>query len=447
MTYQGRAATPPKLYQVWEALADRLRTNLGALPGYTDASQVYRSGRDPYTGKAGEQWWRVQLQPIIRAWPTPEQPGRTSVTPFYVRAEVSVPDGLDAEPMLENLQAEAFAALHGHRPGTLASSEGTDAATVRLPIVRDDPPDPVALWDADAELWYSMARYIVTVETPDLSSAFVPRVWEPVTGLTATVVGADVELSWDAHVDASDYRVYQDGAALALSGGATSYTAVGAAAEAHAYEVAAVNEAGGTGPTSLAALAGGATPATLVTDDFDRADGALGAPWTNAFGEIAVRSNRAEVIAVNSAGSWPSNGAGAYVDAGAPDFAIEFDYIPNSNGPYGFVFGRYVDDTHFVHAYPSGFGAVRMWVKDGSSHTQMAYAVLGEPFAAGVPALIRAEFVGPTVRILKDGKAIIAGTFSNAVMEAATTVGLFYSNTSLSASAVAKWDNVVVEEM
>lgn len=171
--YQGTPATPPILRPVWDAALARLRTYLAAsYETLTDSGQVYRAGTDPWNGPQDEQWWRVALVPIVRAWPVDDQPGRALVTPFGVRSEVHVPDeDWDPMRMLEVTQREVFMALHGWKPaaGDLTDGAGGQLAYVRNPTVRSALPDPTPIRDDDRGVWTSMGEYTIVVESPDLA--------------------------------------------------------------------------------------------------------------------------------------------------------------------------------------------------------------------------------------------------------------------------------------
>lgn len=167
MTYFGVPATPPRLYRVWEAMMSRLRAEMGP----DVAGQVYRAGTDPWNGAQDAQWWRLAIVPNTTAWAVPEQVGRGKVTRFNLRAEVHLPsDNWDPLPMLEDVQGDAFLALHGWKPAAadLESNQGTVTSTVRLPIRRNVAPEPIPLWDEDRDLWFTASEWAVIVETPEL---------------------------------------------------------------------------------------------------------------------------------------------------------------------------------------------------------------------------------------------------------------------------------------
>lgn len=155
MVYLGQAPSPPRFWGLWEAFKERLRTQLGP----ADPAAVYRYGEtDIWEGAQENQWWRVAIVPVTTAFPTQELAGRFISIPFLIRTEVHMPTSAPAHPKLEDLQADAFAALHGWKP------EGLNFAKVQRRIWRESPPQAMPLWDDERDLWYLSAQYRVVVE-------------------------------------------------------------------------------------------------------------------------------------------------------------------------------------------------------------------------------------------------------------------------------------------
>lgn len=155
MSYYGAAPTPPRAWELWGAMPARLdtarmQTILGG-PG-----RIYVQGQPtPALGGKDQAWGRIVVVPVRRAYGEPtEQPGRSRIVPFLIRAEVHSPGGLYNPALaLEAAHAEAFARLHGWTPGAFRFGAAT------RPLWRETPPQALPLWDDASGLYYLSAEY------------------------------------------------------------------------------------------------------------------------------------------------------------------------------------------------------------------------------------------------------------------------------------------------
>lgn len=173
-TWQGPAATPPRLSWFWDAVRTQLDDvsieaqtkpskyieGTGTAP-YRDVELVWR--RLP-RGDDDKQWARVVIVPVTTPFGLQDQPGRDQVVAFLVRVDSKIPANTLADPfpVLEILQRWAFQRLHGWRPAT--SLEG---AHVRLNVWRETPPQVMPLWDPETNVYYTSSEFRALVESPD----------------------------------------------------------------------------------------------------------------------------------------------------------------------------------------------------------------------------------------------------------------------------------------
>lgn len=136
-------------------------------------------------------------------------------------------------------------------------------------------------------------------------------------GLTATAGDTQVSLSWTAVTNPGDlagYRIFRGGTQIVASQVGTTYTDTGRTnGTLYSYTVASVDTTGNVSAQSTAASATPAPAVAVVSDTFDRANGALGVADT---GQTWEQFNGTTVIASNKA-VW-SNGtpAIAYINSG-----------------------------------------------------------------------------------------------------------------------------------
>lgn len=153
MTYLSPSPTPPRLWEVWDALKARLSTTrMAELLG--GAGRVYTAVEEyPDRESPRAPWGRVVIVPVTRPGGQ-ELGGRERLPEFLVRAEVASPGGgYNPARMLEAVHDEAFGRLEGWRP------EGLTLASVQFPVYRHRAPQAMPLWDEDRGLWILSAAY------------------------------------------------------------------------------------------------------------------------------------------------------------------------------------------------------------------------------------------------------------------------------------------------
>jgi hypothetical protein len=161
---------PPRLWPLWEAVAERLR------------SEEMERLLEPYQGRVfgahedesemvrlSAPWARVVILPVSQGFDPPDQVGADREVPWLVRADLLAPTdrpGFDPLRILEALQAEAWRRLRGWLPGAL------DHVEVHLPVWRATAPQALALWDERAGTHFLSAEYRALAEplTPEPES-------------------------------------------------------------------------------------------------------------------------------------------------------------------------------------------------------------------------------------------------------------------------------------
>ena len=200
---------------------------------------------------------------------------------------------------------------------------------------------------ADGVYLYELSSVSDYGESADRASVIVTvnsSAPESPTGLTASVNGDSVELSWDAVADATGYNVYRDGSLLeALS--SNSFSDSGVADGTYLYEVSALNDYGEgakasvsasvnnappDAPTNLNAIVNGDSVSlswTAVADatsyNLYRDGGLIASPSTNSFndGGLADGTYLYEVLAVDDAGESTSKASVSATVNNAPPAA------------------------------------------------------------------------------------------------------------------------------
>lgn len=155
--YFGIAPTPPRVWELWNALPARLDTaTMQTILGGSGRVNIATDEMEQ-EGAESTVWGRAVVVPVSRFFGEPEEePGRRRLTPFLIRTEVHVPRGLAYEPAitLEAAQNEAFARLHGWAP------TGFTHLRVVGQIWRHTVPQSLPLWDQSAGgLWFLSAEY------------------------------------------------------------------------------------------------------------------------------------------------------------------------------------------------------------------------------------------------------------------------------------------------
>lgn len=162
---------PPRLFEVWEAVRDRLRASVDLekilspdqtavttdrviLAGTPDAQKDRPAGASD-----ASPWGMLWIVPITTLWNTEEPVGRDVVAPFLVRVDFHVPkqSTFPLQRRMEAAHEEAFRVLHGWRPS------GLEFAEVHGLISRSIRPEPMPLWDEQRGLWYLSATYTAPV--------------------------------------------------------------------------------------------------------------------------------------------------------------------------------------------------------------------------------------------------------------------------------------------
>lgn len=164
---------------------------------------------------------------------------------------------------------------------------------------------------------------------------------------------------------------------------------------------------------------GGGGGGTLVSDDFNRANGALGtAPtgqaWT-AGSEWSVASNQAYFHSIVAGGSYGL----ATVNAGQADVTVIADLILTAAGGDSGLAIRYADDNNFVFVDVSGSDGSgwqsKVFERIGGSFTGMTSLVSLTGASSAAPVKIKAVASGSTITVSYDtgsGYQLI-GTFTN----------------------------------
>lgn len=157
--------------------------------------------------------------------------------------------------------------------------------------------------------------------------------------------------------------------------------------------------------------------ATLVTDDFNRANGALGANWTlitNAPAAFTIVSNQALTSSQNTKGH-----GNAYTGAGwtgGPNQWAELKIIANPSGNDGGPVARAL--TSAVTYYVCCINNADAVALGGSQHFELfqvvagVFTLIGSTVSVVVNAndVIRVEVQGTTIRGLLNGVQLTSGT-------------------------------------
>ena len=211
---------------------------------------------------------------------------------------------------------------------------------------------------ADGVYLYELSSVSDYGESADRASVIVTvnsSAPESPTGLTASVNGDSVELSWDAVADATGYNVYRDGSLLeALS--SNSFSDSGVADGTYLYEVSALNDYGEGAKASVSASVNNAPPdaptnlnaivngdsvslswdavADATSYNLYRDGGLIASPSTNSFndGGLADGTYLYEVSAVDDAGESTSKASvSASVNNAPPDAPTNLNAIVNGD--------------------------------------------------------------------------------------------------------------------
>lgn len=175
-----------------------------------------------------------------------------------------------------------------------------------------------------------------------------------------------------------------------------------------------------------------AGPTVIVSDSFDRANGAIGTAdtaqvWTEAVGTFTVASNQATT----------ATGDGLAVVEGAADGTLEVSGLAGTSPgtPVSSLVFRYSDTNNFWYVYDyHGSGSIALRKKQGGSDTEFASA--GRTGSGGWHDY-KAVLSGTSIQIYLDGTLKISTTSS--FNQTATKVGL---RSSAGASAGSTWDDL-----
>lgn len=198
---------------------------------------------------------------------------------------------------------------------------------------------------------------------------------------------------------------------------------------------------GGTNGGNLAVtdmIVSGATyyPAALASDDFTRADGAIGslnaydggpiAAWTDRLGTAVVSSNAAGWSALTSSEALTT------VDSGKTD-VVMVATLTRSGGVVGLV-TRWADASNYVRVVHDGTNVVIVKRVGGVESTVSTTAAT---YSAG--AELEVIWERTTIRVLYNGVLINAGTITDAGIQTGTHVGLYSSNTGNTVDSFSVW--------
>lgn len=160
MSYYGVAPAPPRAASLWPEVVSRLETAaMEEILGGPDRVVLNRDADAEGLGGESSWWARCVIIPVVRNWEVEDVPGREIIVPWLVRAEAHSPGG-DYDPLvtLEATHGEAFARLHGWRPGAIGG------ANARLRAWRETAPQPAPQHDAPRDVWQSSSEFRILLE-------------------------------------------------------------------------------------------------------------------------------------------------------------------------------------------------------------------------------------------------------------------------------------------
>lgn len=155
MSYYGVAPTPPRVWELWEAV--RTRLDSARMQTILDGAGRIRLVHEDLSalGAEGTVWGRIVIVPVRRIYGEPtESAGRSRAVPFLLRTEIHSPGGGHNPAIpLEAAQDEGFVLLHGWKP------EGFTRARVVGRLWRESAPQALPLWDDELGVWFLSAEY------------------------------------------------------------------------------------------------------------------------------------------------------------------------------------------------------------------------------------------------------------------------------------------------
>jgi len=323
----------------------------------------------------------------------------------YIDATAGTTDGTLVSVEGANTLPIPFAALNASVPVALRCTTGYEApgsVVITAPELFEVSLTGTSSWgstvtlsyvgDDNVRLWVRQVNAIPRDSSPyvllgvDYGTALVDNAPSQVTGLAATNGNAQSVLTWDAATDnvgATGYKVYKDGTLLHTLGNVLTYTATGLTnGTTYAFTVRAFDAEGNLGAASAAA---NATPtAVLFFDDFNRADGALGANWSDPAGYASVYQNKLTLSiegysVIASAAGWIED--------------VKVTVIAVSGGYLGMILCRsqglgnasqYAESGAYFLQFDSSFGSIRLGRVSAGYNTFLGDIwYKGSAFAAG----------------------------------------------------------------
>lgn len=248
-----------------------------------------------------------------------------------------------------------------------------------------------------------------------------------ITSFTATPGSSQVALAWAAtdNIAVTRYTVAR-GATTVYDGTATTFTDTGLTnGTAYTYTLTAYDAAGNTKTATVSATpASGATPAVFASDNFDRADGALGNtvvgnyPWSQSFdGQYAIVSGRAKPVNNNG-------GQSMWINDGQLNGTLKVTVYETTTG----LLFRATNGVGYYVFYSTGSGAWRF----GKVTALGAFTPITTATASTFvnPSTVEAIMDGSNFTIKVNGTVIITATDTTYTGTQHGIISLYNTNTA-----------------
>lgn len=245
---------------------------------------------------------------------------------------------------------------------------------------------------------------------------------------TATPGNNKVDLAWTAVSGATSYKVYRDGTLLASPTTNSHSDTTALNGTGYSYTVSAVNTAGESAQSSSASATPAASGGTIVVSDtFNRADGALGTATTGQ----TWTSNGASIIS-NQVGYVTASTNYPNINSGSSDnFDVEMDFVMPTlaTGTVSGVSARVNGAQALIWgASAAGTTAKFTTTLAGATATPAAASFT---WVAGQTYRLKLEVRGNVYKGYIDGVLIQTYTDTNNIGLTSTTHGFIYYNTTV----------------